>query len=338
LITDPLGSFSRKPRVSVIVPCYNEEETIQVLLDAVYHQTFPRQEIEVVIADGQSSDQTRQRICEFQRDHADLLVRLIENPQRTIPAALNRALQAAQGEIVVRLDAHSAPRPDYVARCVAAIEAGLGDNVGGVWEIHPGGSNWQARAIAAAAAHPLGVGDAHYRFGGTAQSVDTVPFGAYRRSLVDKIGLYDESLLTNEDYEFNVRVRRAGGKVWLDPSIRSVYFARPNYCQLARQYWRYGFWKARMLRRYPATLRWRQALPPAFVLSLLTLLALAIWFPIAAWLFMIESATYAFFLILVGVQIGIKKRDWALIPGVPLAIAIMHLAWGSAFLWSLLVS
>lgn len=338
MINDQLGSSPRKPRVSVIVPCYNEEATIQLLLDAVYRQTFPRQEIEVVIADGQSSDQTRQRICEFQRDHADLIVRLIENPQRTIPAALNRALQAARGEIVVRLDAHSAPRPDYVARCVAAIEAGLGDNVGGVWEIHPGGSNWQARAIAAAAAHPLGVGDAHYRYGESARIVDTVPFGAYRRNLVDKIGLYDESLLTNEDYEFNVRVRQAGGKVWLDPSIRSVYFARPDFRQLARQYWRYGFWKARMLRRYPGTIRWRQALPPAFVLSLLTFLALAVWFPIAAWLFMIESTTYALFLISVGVHIGIKKRDGALIPGVPLAIAIMHLAWGSAFLWSLLVS
>lgn len=336
MITDRSGASSHKPRVSVIVPCYNEETTIQFLLDAVYHQTFPRHETEVVIADGQSSDQTRQRVCEFQRKHVDLTVRLVENPQRTIPAALNCALQAAQGEIIVRLDAHSAPRPDYIARCVAAIEAGLGDNVGGVWEIHPGGSNWQARAIAAAAAHPLGVGDAHYRHGETAQIVDTVPFGAYRRSLVDKIGLYDEALLTNEDYEFNVRVRRSGGKIWLDPSIRSVYFARPNFRQLARQYWRYGFWKARMLRRYPATIRWRQALPPAFVLSLLALLALAIWFPLAAWLFMIESTIYALVLIAVGVHMGIKKRDWALIPGVPLAIATMHLAWGSAFLWSLL--
>jgi glycosyltransferase involved in cell wall biosynthesis len=338
LIADQPEPSAWKPRVSVIVPCYNEEATIQLLLEAIYHQTFPRQEIEVVIADGQSNDQTRQRVSDFQRSHPDLAVRLVENPQRTIPAALNRALRAAQGGIIVRLDAHSAPRSDYIARCVAAIEAGLGDNVGGVWEIHPGGSNWQARAIAAAAAHPLGVGDARYRYGETAQIVDTVPFGAYRRSLVDKIGLYDESLLTNEDYEFNVRVRQAGGKVWLDPSIRSVYFARPNFRQLARQYWRYGFWKARMLRRYPETIRWRQALPPAFVLSLIALPLFSIWSPLAAWVFMIESIIYALFLLFVGFHMGVKNRDWALIPGVPLAIATMHLAWGSAFLWSVLVS
>jgi succinoglycan biosynthesis protein ExoA len=323
------------PAVSVIVPCYNEQNTILLLLEAIYAQTYPRPQMEVVIADGLSKDQTRWQIADFQSRHPDLTMQIVDNPNRTIPSGLNRAIQAAQGEMIVRLDAHSVPQPDYVARCVTALEQGFGDSVGGVWEIRPRGSGWQACAIALAAAHPFGVGDAHYRFTTTAQVVDTVPFGAFHRSLVERIGYFDEHLLTNEDYEFNVRLRKAGGKIWLDPAIRSIYFARANLVELARQYWRYGYWKARMLRQYPGTVRWRQALPPLFVLSLLILFLLAFWWPAARWLFVIESAGYAIVLSLAGVQLGTKQRNWKLIFGVPLAIATMHLAWGSAFLWSL---
>jgi glycosyltransferase involved in cell wall biosynthesis len=321
--------------VSVIVPCFNEQNTIGMLLKALYAQTWPRSNMEVVIADGLSTDQTRQRVVDFQLQHPDLAVRIVENPQRTIPAGLNRAIEAASGQVIVRLDAHSVPREDYVARCVALLEQGKGDSVGGVWEIRPPGESWQARAIALAAAHPLGVGDARYRYTGNAQFVDTVPFGAFYRSIVERIGPFDETLLTNEDYEFNVRLRQAGGKIWLDPSIRSVYFSRGSLLELARQYWRYGYWKARMLRRYPDTIRWRQALPPVFVLSLIVLLLLAVWWPGAAWLFVIESTLYAVILSLAGLQKSLARRDGALIIGLPLAIATMHFAWGSAFLWSL---
>ena len=322
------------PRVSIIVPCLNEQKTICLLLDAIYNQTHPREELEVVIADGLSTDQTRQRIDDFQKDHPDLPIRIIDNAERTIPAGLNCAIAAAKGEFIVRLDAHSAPRPDYVARCVAALDDGLGDLVGGVWDIHPGGAGWLAKSIAAAAAHPLGVGDARYRYTDRAQIVDTVPFGSFRRLLVEKIGPYDESLLTNEDYEFNNRLRLSGGVIWLDPSIRSYYFARSTLKDLARQYWRYGYWKACMLRRFPGSIRWRQALPPAFVLSLLVFLILGLWFTFADWIFVIELASYVLILTLVGVQLGRKHRDVSLILGIPLAIATMHLSWGSAFLVS----
>jgi succinoglycan biosynthesis protein ExoA len=322
------------PLVSIIVPCYNEQATIRLLLEAVYTQTFPRQEMEVVIADGMSTDQTRTEIAAFEQTHPDLAVKVTENPRRNIPAGVNRAVASACGEFILRLDAHCTPHRDYVARCVAALQAGLGGNVGGVWEIRPGGTSWQARSIAAAAAHPLGVGDAHYRVGGSAQAVDTVPFGAFRRSLFERLGAFDETLLSNEDYEFNVRVRQAGEKVWLDPAICSTYFARRTFGSLARQYWRYGYWKARMLRRYPHTFRWRQ-LSGVFVLSLFLFALLALWLPLFRWLFLCEMGVYLLALLVAGGQLAWRQRDPALVIGVPLAIATMHFAWGTAFLWSL---
>lgn len=326
------------PLVSIIVPCYNEEATVQLLLRALYNQTYPRQEMEVVIADGLSTDGTRREISAFQGDHPDLMVRVVENPRRNIPSALNRAIEAARGEWIIRLDGHSMPRPDYVSGCISALQQGLGDNVGGVWEIRPRGETWQARAIAVAAAHPLGVGDAHYRYTERALVVDTVPFGAFRADLVKKIGMFNENLLTNEDYEFNARIRQAGGKIWLDPGIRSTYLSSPNLIALIRQYWRYGFWKARMLRRYPETLRWRQALPPLYVLSLVVFALLSFWLSLFRWILLFEVVVYLLVLLAVGFGLAWQKKDPGLFLGVPLAIMCMHLTWGSGLLWSLLTS
>jgi glycosyltransferase involved in cell wall biosynthesis len=320
-----------------VVPCYNEEKTIGLLLQAIYDQTYPRESMEILVADGGSTDDTRQRITDFGGSHPGARIRVVDNPKRSIPAGLNRAIQASQGSWIVRLDAHSIPDREYVARCVSALQQGLGELVGGVWDIRPRDQSWQARAIALAASNPLAVGDARYRYTRTAQEVETVPFGAFQRSLMERIGYFDESLQTNEDYEFNTRLRKSGGRIWLDPSIRSVYFARPNLRELARQYWRYGFWKVRMLRHHPGTLRWRQALPPLFVLSLTVLLLLTLFYSIAGWLFVIESSIYLTVLVLAGLHAAWKQRDLSLIAGIPLAVAIMHFAWGSAFLWSLII-
>jgi succinoglycan biosynthesis protein ExoA len=323
------------PEVSIIIPCYNEENTIQLLLEAVRTQTFPLDEMEVIIADGMSEDQTRLRIADYMNYHPDIQIRVVDNPKRSIPSGLNRAIEAAHGSLIVRLDAHSIPDREYVERCVEVLEHGMAESVGGVWEIRPRQQNWQGRSIAIAASHPLGVGDAHYRMTSEAQQVDTVPFGAFRRELVEKIGYFDESLLSNEDYEFNVRLRGAGGRIWLDPKIRSVYFARPNLIELARQYWRYGYWKARMLRRHPGSIRWRQVLPPLFVLSLLFLSLLFVWWPIAGRIFVLESSIYFVVLFFAGFHQAWKRSDLSLVFGIPLAIAVMHFAWGSAFIWSI---
>jgi glycosyltransferase involved in cell wall biosynthesis len=327
-----------QPKVSIIVPCYNEQATIRLLLDALRAQTFPCSEMEVIIADGMSQDGTRDAIAAFQKEFSSFEVRVIDNTVRSIPSGVNRAIEASRGEIIIRLDAHSKPYPDYVAKCVKAHAEGRGDNVGGVWEIRPGAQTWIAKSIAIAAAHPLGVGDAMYRLATSASEVDTVPFGSFHRELIAKIGMFDESLLSNEDYEFNTRIRKSGGRVWLDPSIRSIYFARSTLLELIRQYWRYGFWKWRMLRRYPDTLRWRQALPPLFVSSLIGLLLISIFLPFMTWFLLGEIAFYSLVLVLAGVQATLKYRRSFLLPGLPLAISAMHISWGSGFLWSMLTS
>jgi succinoglycan biosynthesis protein ExoA len=321
---------------SIIIPCYNERSTIHLLLDALYGQSYPRHAMEVVIADGGSTDGTPGAIDKWRQQHPDLAVTVVDNPTRSIPAALNVAIQASSGEIIVRLDAHSKPNPDYVERVVAAVTEGHGQNVGGVWDIQPGSDHWMARSIAAAASHPIGVGDARYRYSDQAAFVDTVPFGAFKRSTLDQVGMFDETLLTNEDYEFNTRIRQAGGKIWFDPQIRSVYFARENLAALARQYWRYGYWKVQMLRRYPRTIRWRQALPPLFVATLILMTLLSLFLRGVIWVLIGVLCAYSLVLFFAGVHLAIRQKKLFLCLGVPLSIACMHFSWGTGFLWGTL--
>ena len=318
--------------VSVIVPCYNESTTILRLLEAVVRQDFPRGRLEVVIADGMSSDGTRDLIHAFASAHPDSRIDIVENPGRSIPSALNRAIDAAKGSVLLRLDAHSAPTPDYVARCVRTLEQTAAANVGGQWRIEPGAETWIARSIAAAVADPLGAGDARYRTGGPAGPVDTVPFGAFPRAWIERVGGYDETLLANEDYELNWRLRQAGGTIWFDPAIRCAYLARPRLVDLARQYARYGFWKARMLLRHPASLRWRQAAPAGFVLGSLLLALLGGLAPFA-WI-VLGAVWLAYLLALFARSTAIarRRRSASLVLGVPLALGIIHLSWGAAFL------
>ncbi|MCK9246548.1 MAG: glycosyltransferase family 2 protein [Anaerolineaceae bacterium] len=320
------------PFVSVIIPCRNEEKTIHLVLDALHKQSYPLDEMEVVIADGLSTDGTRRAIQAFSNTHPKLRIRLVDNHKQIIPAALNTAIQAATGDIIVRMDAHSLPVPDYIQRCVDALLADKAENVGGVWKIAPQNTGWIARSIAAAAANPLAVGDARYRFTDKAGYQDTVPYGAYKRDLFKRIGYFDENLLANEDYEFNTRIRQSGGRIWLDPAIECTYFARPTLKALAKQYWGYGYWKAQMLKRYPDTLRWRQALPPVFVLSLIAL-ALAGFFWRPAWLGLgAMVGLYLLIQLIAAIRISLKQEDLKLAAGIVLATITMHLSWGIALI------
>lgn len=319
--------------VSVIVPCYNEGETIHLLLDALLQQSYPSLKMEVVIADAMSEDDTRASIQRFKEKKTELTVRVVDNPARTIPAGVNAAAKAAHGTYLVRMDAHSVPDREYIATSIRLLKEGIAENVGGVWEIYPGEGTCIAKAIAAAAAHPLGAGDALYRVARKAAYVETVPFGAFAKATFDKVGRFDESLLSNEDYEFNTRIHLQGGKVWLDPKIRSRYFARKNLSQLAKQYWRYGFWKFQMLKRYPKTLRWRQAIPPLFVFEIFLAGLFSIFFGFARIILAISLGFYLGVLLLFSVRESIKRKSYCYLKMI-LALMTMHFSWGAGFLFS----
>lgn len=325
-----------KPRVSVVVPCFNEARTIDRLFQALVEQTFPHDELEVIIADGMSNDGTRKVIEGFSNGQTDLSIKLVDNRQQTIPTALNKAIAESKGEVVIRLDAHSVPDEDYIAKSVAVLNDTGAANVGGLWEIRPVADTWIGRSIAAAAAHPLSAGDARYRIGGKAGEVDTVPFGAFPRKWLDRVGPFNEELLTNEDYEYNVRLKRAGGIVWFDPSIRSTYFARPNFSSLFRQYARYGYWKSQMLRLFPGTIRGRQAGPPLFVLGLLALLFAGLFQPIFWTLLSLVLVIYGAGLLVAGVVDAVSRNDVGLSIGIAFSLATIHLSWGGGFLWGMI--
>lgn len=324
--------------VSVIVPCRNEQHRITGLLQAIVAQTFPLGRIEVIIADGMSSDQTRPQIREFQDRNPSLRITVIDNPQQVIPTALNRAIAEAKGEFILRLDAHSAPEPEYIEWCVQDLNEAKGDNVGGYWVIVPGDDTWIAKSIASAASNKLGAGDARYRTSGEAGIVETVPFGAYRKATLEGIGGYDESLLSNEDYDLNHRIMEQGGKVYFDPRIRIQYVARSNLRELGKQYWRYGFWKVKMLKKFPGSLRSRQALPPLFVLYLILGAIISFISSPFKLVFLGSLLLYLLLVILSALPAALKSRDLRMLMGIPLAIMTMHISWGSGFLWSLIES
>ena len=324
------------PRISLIIPCFNEEARIDSLLQSILEQTYPLEDMEVIFADGMSTDKTRSLIDEFQHSHPELKIKVIDNPKRIIPAALNLAIRASTGELIVRMDAHTLPEKNYIALSVQAFDEGKGEDIGGVIDIHPGSNTWIGKSIAVATRHPLGVGDARYRWAKTASYADTVAFGTYARKTFDQIGFYDESLLVNEDYELNARLRASGGRIWVDPAIRATYYSRPDLNSLARQYFTYGFYKFRMLKRYPETLRWRQALPPLFVFGILMLLLLATFWQPALILFLCVILLYASTLIVGSFSEATRQGNWVLLAGIPLAIMTMHFSWGGGFWWSLL--
>jgi cellulose synthase/poly-beta-1,6-N-acetylglucosamine synthase-like glycosyltransferase len=326
-------------RVSVVIPCFNEERYIGKVLGNLAGQ-YEAEQFEIVIVDGMSEDRTRDVVSKFVEENPSVRVRLVDNPARHIPAGLNRGIEEARGEIIVRMDAHSVPSPNYVRRCVELLDNGDAEVCGMPWRIEPGAKSLVARAIARAVAHPFGIGDAKYRQANLASSqfVDTVPFGAFSKSLWQQMNGFDERLLANEDYDFYYRVRSQGGRILLDASGYSSYYARATLKDLARQYFRYGRWKAEMLKSHPRSIRFRQLVAPAFVLSLVTLSALGIFWTPALYLLLLTVAAYALLASVFALQLAVKGGDFWLAFVLPTVFFIIHTMWGSGFLLSLLRS
>ena len=258
---------SHPPPVSVIIPARNAVTTISDTLNSVLTQEYSGS-VEVIVADGSDNSATRDLI---NREFLNVLV--ISNPEKIVPTGLNRALQVASGDVIVRCDAHAVLPPGYIQRVVEKLAETGAANVGGLQS--PEGVSLFERAVAVAMTTPLGAGDARYRLGGSEGSADTVYMGAFRRDTLDAVGGFDPEYVRNQDYELNWRLRERGEVVWFDPELVVSYRPRGNLLALARQYRDYGRWKSAMLMQHPASLRIRQLAPPMLILGLVASLMLA---------------------------------------------------------------
>lgn len=323
------------PLVTIIMPVRNEEHFIARSLGAVLAQRYPADRMEILVADGESDDATRTVIAHLP-DTAR--VRIIANPRRTQAAGMNAALAVAQGEVVIRVDGHSVIAPDYVAACVAELKRTEAHNVGG--SMIPVGTTAEGKAIAAACASPFAVPTA-FHVGQAGQFTDTVYLGAWPRWVLDRVGGYDTRMILNEDYELNVRIRQAGGRIYLSPAIQSRYYGRQTLGALARQYFRYGRAKVGALRKAPTSLRPRQLVAPAFVTALVAVVPLAIASLAAhlGWLFVAWLAVMLAYvaLNLAFAFVAARRAGMGLFWRIPPAFATIHVAWGAGF-WAGVVS
>ena len=327
----PPADSGRLPPVSVIVPARDAHATLPATLGSILAQDYGGA-VEVVVADGSGTGATRALL-----DRRFPSVRRVANPDRTIPAGLNRALAAARHGVIARCDAHSTLPPDYLARAVRTLLRTGAANVGG--RQNPVGTAFFERAVALAMRSPLGAGDARYRIGGAEGPVDTVFPGVFRREALEAAGGWDETLPANEDYALNWRLRERGATVWFDPALAADYRPRGDVRSLARQYFRYGRWKAAMLARHPRSLRARQLAPPLLVAGLAASGALAAAAglapapPVEALAVSAGAVPVVYAAVLLGASaaIGLRSRRLEALL-VPAVAAIMHLAWGGGFL------
>jgi len=331
--SEPVPVFS----VSVVVPCLNEAGSIERLLNAVRAQDAPI--LEVIVVDGGSTDGTQAILEDYGKKHPDFPLTTLLRPGVTLPQGINAGVRAARGDVIVRLDAHSHPTLTYVRQCVEALRQTGAGVVGGVWETEAGDSSATAKAIACAVSHPMGAGDAAYRIGHAGAGrhpIDTVPFGCFRKSTWENLGGYNEQLLTNEDYEFNYRARLAQQLVILDSDIRCAYVARATLKELAAQYFRYGWWKTKMLKQHPLSLRWRQAVPAGFVAMLVALACLSVFFSAARFALAALVLLYGLALIATAVRMRRRVQSWRIVTILPAAFLTVHLSWGTGALVNLL--
>jgi cellulose synthase/poly-beta-1,6-N-acetylglucosamine synthase-like glycosyltransferase len=306
----------------------NEQDYISPCLVSLLAQDYPRELIEILVLDGESTDRSPEIVADYARQHRE--VRLLPNPARLQAAAMNLGTREACGDMIIRADAHAVYGATYVSTCVRHLQSGEAENVGGLQRAE--GTTSFTRALAAALQSRLGAGNAPYRVAQAPQYADTVWLGAWRRQTLLDLGGFDETLAANEDYELNCRLRAGGGRILLDPALPSTYYPRTSLGRLWRQYFRYGTAKVRVLQHHPNTLVLRQLLPPLFVLALLISAA---FIPITPWPFIGVAGLYLLAVLAGSVQTA-ARAGWAALPFLPLIYPTLHLAWGIGFLYGVL--
>lgn len=318
------------PFVSLILPIRNEADYIERSLRAVLEQDYPG-EMEILVADGMSTDDTRQIIREIARQYPQHEIRILDNPGKIVPTGMNIALRQAQGEIIIRTDGHCIIAADYVRRCVEEIQRDHIDGVGGSMESI--GETDAAQAIALGTSSIFGVGNSAFRTSvGKSRMVDTVPFPAYTRTIIERAGLYDEELVRNQDDEYNYRIRKLGGKIMLASGIYSKYFSRASLKGLWRQYFQYGYWKVRVLQKHPFQMSLRQFVPPVFVVSLVfSMMMLLLPVPGSRYMALIVPVLYMVFNLASSLYIA-TGHGWKHLKYIPIVLFILHVGYGLGFL------
>jgi succinoglycan biosynthesis protein ExoA len=311
------------PLVSVVIPMRNEAAHISDCINSVLAQDYPAERLEVVVVDGDSHDDSL-RVLATYGDR----IRVLRNPGRIVPTAMNIGIRAARGTIITRVDAHTVLDPTYVRVGVETLQRTGADNVGGPMRSVGGGP--VGDAIALAMGSRFGIG-AYFHFATTDREVDTVYMGMYPRAVFERIGLFDEELVRNQDDELNYRLRKAGGRIFLTTRMHSHYQNRQSFKTLARQFFQYGVWKIRVLQKHPLQMSWRQFIPPSFVLTVLVSALACLWLRPARWLFIAAIGSYAVALCAAAVAVA-RRSQGHHVGRVLAAFAIMHVSWGTGFL------
>lgn len=317
--------------VSVIIPTYNEEDSIIGCIKSLLAGDYPVDKLEFIFADGGSSDNTLKRIEDFVRKNPDVTIKVVNNPHRTQGYGLNIAIEKVdtQSEIIIRADAHSIYPHNYIMDCVKTILTVDAENVGGV--MVPIGRTHFQKAVAFCMSNPLGVGDAKFHLGVTSGFVDTVYLSCFKKDVLERVGLFDPKMTPNEDAEFNLRILKSGGKIYLNSKIKVQYFPQDTITGLGKQYFRYGQGRCRTFKKHKRFTSVRQVIPPTWVVfSLITGFMSSI-----SNLFLIPLLVYLSVLLIVSVY-GIMRNHCSAIMLSPLCLIIMHYAWGIGFLLELL--
>jgi succinoglycan biosynthesis protein ExoA len=315
-------------RISILIPVRNEAKYIRACLESIYAQDYPhRDQMEIIIAGGTSTDNTRTIVESIPNPGIPLY--WVNNPAQIVPTGLNLAIQRAAGAIIIRIDGHTTIASDYVSQCVEALQRTGADNAGGRMDAI--GNTPFGETVAAATSTPFGVGGSRFHYSDQEEWVDSVYLGAWRREVFEKIGLFDEELVRDQDDEFNYRLREYGGKILLSPKIKSIYTVRSSPKALWRQYYQYGCWKVRVLQKHPRQMSPRHFVPPAFTAALIGSVLLTLMLS-SGWILLTLVAGSYLFANLSSSILTAGRKGWKHLPLLPITFAILHLSYGTGFL------
>ena len=318
------------PFVSVIMPVRNEADFLAESLGAVLAQDYPAEQMEVLVADGMSTDATREIVSDLAAKHPGYSVRLLDNPGRIVATGFNAALRIAKGDIIVRIDGHCRIARDYISRCVDHLNRDSADGVGG--SINTIATTAVGRAIAAVMSSPFGVGGSAFRtVKDRTMLVDTVPFPAYTRRAIEMAGAFDEELVRNQDDEYNYRLRKLGARILLASDVKSDYYSRTSLRSLWRQYFQYGFYKVRVMQKHVRQMQPRQFIPPAFVIVLFGGASVAPFNLMLRRLWLLVLLTYGAATLAASIA-AVRRSGWSRPWLVPVAFPILHISYGLGFL------